>query len=361
MPASGRLRSIMALPRATLRAPRQASSVRGEAGGEGQHHDTDDTVEHPPGPRRPENRREPARGIAEGEEEDEARGDCARPEEEALSVPGGRERADENEGVEIDMRVEPGEGEAREHRLAKASGRLALLRHRMPAAPGRPPRHQPVDGEKGDPTPEKHGLHPRRRFGARRDEQGIGDRAGQADREDMASPEPLAQHERILCPYREDQAETDGETGEISGHDGRRNGGIEDPPQASAPSRARSVRERPPSRPGPEPFAARPLDRVSGRGETTFTALPKRRKTYDVDRPSRPTLGRGAARLRRARPSGSVNAQEAGLSRRESSGRGRRLAEVSRTRPPCRTTGPAPESRDTIQRARPHGCPCRAS
>src|SRR6056297_3543649 len=81
-------------------------------------------------------------------------------------------------------------------------------------------------------------------------------------------------------------------------------------PAASAPR----------SRPGPEPFAARPQDRVSGRGETTFTALPKRKKTCDADRPSRPALGRGAARLRRARPSGSVTAQEAGLSRRESSG-----------------------------------------
>src|SRR6056297_3027280 len=76
----------------------------------------------------------------------------------------------------------------------------------------------------------------------------------------------------------------------------------------------------PRSRPGPEPFAARPQDRVSGRGETTFTALPKRKKTCDADRPSRPALGRGAARLRRARPSGSVTAQEAGLSRRESWG-----------------------------------------
>src|SRR6056297_3713949 len=93
------------------------------------------------------------------------------------------------------------------------------------------------------------------------------------------------------------------------------------------------TRRKRPLRPGPGLSASAPPEPARPgtlRRETPGSSLgarrndihrpPKRKKTCDAARPSRPARGREAARLRRARPSGSVTAQETGLSRREARG-----------------------------------------
>ncbi len=113
--------------RSPLRAERtrQRARARAEPCRNRPHHDADEDVEHAPGSFVGEDRRQQRGAVAEPEEPGEGR--CGGPDAEGETRAAGvapRQAPDQNDRVEIDVRVQEGEGEAGGDRRAKPAGSL---------------------------------------------------------------------------------------------------------------------------------------------------------------------------------------------------------------------------------------------
>src|SRR6478735_1733569 len=97
---------------AGTRAPLASTSAEDEGGGDGEHHQCDGDVEDAPRGGSREERREQPRAVAERREPGEACGSRSAGEPPAtLRAVLVGERADEQDRVEIDVRVEPRQGD----------------------------------------------------------------------------------------------------------------------------------------------------------------------------------------------------------------------------------------------------------
>jgi hypothetical protein len=135
-----------------------------------------------------------------------------------------RDRADQQHGVQVHVRVEEREREAGQDRRAQG-GRRRAGRDRLRLPGERPPGSQRrVAEQEGRAAPAGHGHHGRvgRRgraeaADAERDQQRVGDHAGRHDRPDVLTPDALAQDEGVLRPDRGDQGQGGAEPGDGGG------------------------------------------------------------------------------------------------------------------------------------------------
>ena len=133
-------------------------------------------------------------------------------------------RAEEEHGVEIDMRVEQREAGHSGERAAERQPRACCLGDE-PRRPGGPvERREPVAGEK-DGAAEREDAHEVRQAvqhhaearDAGDDERKVGDSAEGDDRSDMLAAEALAQYEDVLGADGDDEPGRKGEAGQERG------------------------------------------------------------------------------------------------------------------------------------------------
>ena len=133
---------------------------------------------------------------------------------------GGGDRAEQDDGVEIDVRVEPGQRERGEGDRPHAGRLLAggVQRRRPPDAAGG--ERGVAEQERGAGDPDAVGElghafdHGARAGDAERDQDGVADRADRDHDGDVLAADALAQHERVLGADRDDQREAEAEAGE---------------------------------------------------------------------------------------------------------------------------------------------------
>ena len=196
-------------------------SAAGELPGDRQHGQPDQDVEHLPGARPGQQRGGQSRAVPEsGEPQDapEARAHREPPLARRAMVRG--DRPEQEHGVEVDVRVEPGQGHRLHERAAQPRLRVGRRRQRLRAA-GAPQRPDAVRREEGDAEPAhdrqrgRRVLHDRSDAGhAGADQHQVGDRADRDHRPDVLAEQTLAEHESVLCPDRDDQRQTGQQTGE---------------------------------------------------------------------------------------------------------------------------------------------------
>ena len=130
---------------------------------------------------------------------------------------GARDGADEEHGVQVDVRVEPGEGQrgTMTARLLRARSAAALEVSAAHRAPTERARTRGGTRCRANARGDQHAAPARRRSRprhSRQDEDQIGDRADPDDQQHVVPTQALAQHERVLGADRDDQRQAGGET-----------------------------------------------------------------------------------------------------------------------------------------------------
>ncbi len=222
------------------------------------HDDGDDRVEDAPRAGAREHAAEQPSAVGEGEEPDDARDAGARGERPAAVAVRVGDRPEQEHRVEVDVRVQPGEREAREHRGGERRahrsrahrcdhgvgcpgpgecpvdrggppGRIetsaSARDERLAAGLQRPSRreHSVPDEERGA-GPTDHIDEPRHRLQHRADardpdddEREVAERADRGDGEHVFAADALPQHEHVLRADGDDEREAEAETRERRG------------------------------------------------------------------------------------------------------------------------------------------------
>ena len=191
-----------------------------QAHAEHAHEDGDAGVQHPPRARAGEDAAQQARAEAEAEEPQHAGHE--RPGEEpppvvAEAVGDGAEHED---GVEVEVRVEPGQRQREQDGPTGGEGAAlaGVERGRAPRAHG----GVQAEGDQVEPA-EDLGDRQHRRPALEHDAEAghaggdgddVGDQAGQHDGQDLLAADPLAEQERVLCADGDDESESGEQTGE---------------------------------------------------------------------------------------------------------------------------------------------------
>ena len=140
----------------------------------------------------------------------------------------GRDRAEQHHGVQVDVRVEPGEGERRQQRPSRSGSARCRPAGATVSAAGRIARRTAWTAyTSSTPAPSRvttaravvcRAMTAPDPGGADGDQQHVADRADGDDHPDVLAPDALPQHVRVLGADGDDESEAEAEAGEQGDH-----------------------------------------------------------------------------------------------------------------------------------------------
>ena len=204
----------------------QSLLFQNQQASETQHRHADQRVEDAPGERFRKQRGEKPRPVTKRKEPDKARASSARAKDPSSFFSLAGQRAEKDDCIQIDMRIQKSEAEAgRQGRAERQSG--PRLEDELLRFQGTSRRRQSIKEQErrsavaSETEKRRRGLNRLPDPGhAGRDQQGVGACADQHQRQDVFTPDALAQHIGILGTDGDDEGRARKESGnQVSGHD----------------------------------------------------------------------------------------------------------------------------------------------